>query len=91
MPASQDRPALFAMNCSALLFSGVGFFSWTLHYTDWFPVIGALLGLTGAFAWIGVFGNLLTEARKTALQLWIEQGPAVSSRPVFSCAWCVRA
>ena len=64
---------LVIANCVVLLVAGVGFCFWTIYYTDWFPVIGGLLGLTGAFAWIGVLGNLITEHRKTALQDWVDR------------------
>jgi hypothetical protein len=68
----KDNTPLVVANCSLLLFAGVGFCFWTIRYTDWFPVIGGLLGLTGAFAWIGVFSNLVTDERKAALQAWID-------------------
>jgi hypothetical protein len=68
-----DRPLLVLTNCIVLLAAGVGFCFWTLYYTDWFPVIGGLLGLTGAFTWVGVFSNLITDERKSALQAWMDR------------------
>jgi hypothetical protein len=58
---------------------GVGISLWVLTCTDWFPVVGGLLGLGGAFAWIAFVSGLLTEDRKKALQLDFEK--AVLLRP----------
>ena len=84
MHALRDRPALVAANCVVLLIAGVGFCFWTIYYTDWFPVIGGLLGLTGAFAWVGVFANVLTEDRKKALQRWLDQRCLQSWTPMIA-------
>lgn len=64
---------LVVANCIVLLIAGVGFLFWTLYYTDWFPVIGGILGLTGAFAWVGVFSSVIKDDRKSALQDWFDQ------------------
>jgi hypothetical protein len=50
--------------------AGLGFLisGWILFYTDWFPVVGGLLGLGGVFAWAAFLSGLLTESRKKELQ-----------------------
>lgn len=58
MNAEADKPRLFAFNLVTLLVLGVALSFWTLYYTEAFPVVGGLLGLTGVFAWIGFIASL---------------------------------
>ncbi len=78
-PTSAGDTRLVLANLAALGALGVGISLWVLACTDWFPVVGGLLGLGGAFAWIAFVSGLLTEDRKKALQLEIER--AVLLRP----------
>jgi hypothetical protein len=55
-------------NLVFLVVLGVGISGWILIYTDWFPIVGGLLGLGGLFAWIAFVSGLLTKARKEQLQ-----------------------
>ncbi len=55
-------------NLLGLLVAGVGASGWVLYFTDYFPVVGGLLGLGGLFAWIAFMGNILSETRKKQLQ-----------------------
>jgi hypothetical protein len=43
-----------------------------LVYTDWFPLVGGLLGLGGLFAWAGFVAGLLSDERKRELQAVFE-------------------
>jgi hypothetical protein len=76
-PSSCSAPArdtgLILANLAALSALGVGISFWVLTCTDWFPVVGGLLGLGGVFAWLAFVSGLLTEDRKKALQLDIEK------------------
>jgi hypothetical protein len=55
-------------NLVFLVVLGVGISAWILIYTDWFPIVGGLLGLGGLFAWIAFVSGLLTKERKEQLQ-----------------------
>ncbi len=44
--------------------SGTLVSAWFLFYTDFFPAIGGLLTLSGAFAWIALLLHLIREERK---------------------------
>lgn len=72
MCAKPERPGLVAGNLIALVAWGVILSAWMLWYTDWFPVVGGLLGLTGAFSWIAFLANLVPDARKSQLQAWFD-------------------
>jgi hypothetical protein len=76
-----DKPRLFAFNLLTLLALGVALSFWTLYYTDFFPVVGGLLGLTGVFAWIGFIANILVDDRKKALRNWFDQSVLLSNVP----------
>lgn len=67
-----DRPRLVAANIVALVAWGVALSFWMLRYTDWFPVVGGLLGLTGAFTWLAFLAKIVPEARKEAFQVWFD-------------------
>jgi hypothetical protein len=73
MPDPVDRPRLAAANIVALVVWGVALSFWMLRYTDWFPVVGGLLGLTGAFTWVAFLANIVPEARKQAFQGWFDR------------------
>lgn len=66
-PAPASFRRAFA-NLSLLVLLGVAISAWILAYTDWFPVVGGLLGLGGLFAWIAFVSGLLTNERKEQLQ-----------------------
>jgi len=68
-----DKPRLFAWNLIAILATGVLLSFWMLYYTDYFPVFGGLLGLTGVFAWVAFISGILTEGRKSSLQDWFDR------------------
>jgi hypothetical protein len=70
---------LFVRNSIAIAAVGVGCSWWILYYTDWFPLVGGLLGLGGLFAWIAFLANLVSDDRKEELQNALDQG--VLSRP----------
>ena len=59
---------LVTINIALLLTSGVLVSAWLLYYTDWFPIVGGLLGLAGLFAWVGVLMGLVSDARKKQLR-----------------------
>jgi hypothetical protein len=79
--AVADKPRLFVFNLITLLILGVALSFWTLYYTESFPVVGGLLGLTGVFAWIGFVANMLTGERKKAMQGWLDQRVLQSNVP----------
>lgn len=56
------------LNLAILLLLTVGSSFWLLYYSELFPVVGGLLGLTGAFAWLGFLSNLLQAPLKAELQ-----------------------
>ncbi len=55
-------------NMSGLLLLGVLGTVWVFIYTDWSPAIGGLLTLTGAFAWIALLLQLISDKRKDIFQ-----------------------
>ena len=69
----KDRPGLVFCNLASFIILGVALSFWMLRYTDWFPVFGGILGLSGAFAWIAFLSNLITEGRKKAAQQYLDQ------------------
>jgi hypothetical protein len=73
MNAMPDKPRLVAANLVLLLAAGVAFCFWTIRFTDWFPVVGGLLGLTGAFAWIGFISSVIRDERRAAFQQWLDE------------------
>ena len=73
MSPAVDKPRLFAWNLIAILAAGVLLSFWMLYYTDYFPVFGGLLGLTGVFAWVAFVAGILRDERKTALQDWFDR------------------
>jgi len=51
-----------------------------LYYTDWFPVVGGLLGLGGLFAWVAFVSGLLTDERKEQFQKEFERRVLLARR-----------
>jgi hypothetical protein len=41
---------------------------WFIHYTDWYELIGSLLGLTGIFAWLGIVFKMVPSNRLERIQ-----------------------
>ena len=70
-PSGDTR--LILRNLAAIGGLGVLISFWVLACTDWFPVVGGLLGLGGVFAWLAFISGLLTDDRKKQLQLEIER------------------
>ena len=56
------------INLGALITLGLMISWWVLYYSDYFPILGGLLGLGGLFAWIAFLSNLVSDARKNQLQ-----------------------
>ncbi|MGH9347639.1 MAG: hypothetical protein ACRD26_10275, partial [Vicinamibacterales bacterium] len=59
---------ILALNLALWLLLGVLVSAWCLYYTDWFPAVLGLFGLTGIFAWAAFLANLLREERKKEFQ-----------------------
>lgn len=74
-----NRPFLVLANVAALIGLGVGFSLWMLRYTDWFPIVGGLLALTGAFSWVAFLSNIISDSRKAQAQSFLDR--AVLQRP----------
>ena len=55
-------------NLLLLSLLGVAASVWVWFYTEWFPVIGSLLGLGGVFTWLAFLSGLLKDERKEQLQ-----------------------
>jgi hypothetical protein len=72
-PERIPRNGLFAANLVLTLVLGVGASAWLLAYTDWFPAIGGLLALGGAFSWIAFVSGALRDERKKGFQQWLEE------------------
>ncbi len=66
------RPLVVVINLVLIVGLGVLGSFWLLHYTDWFPVVGGILGLTGAFAWVAFLSNIIKDKRKASAQDWID-------------------
>jgi hypothetical protein len=69
-----------AANLALLAGLGVLVSAWILFYTDWFPLVGGILGLGGLFAWAAFLGGLLTEERKKSLQIAFERSVLLDRR-----------
>jgi hypothetical protein len=83
----EDLPDLrvVARNLALLIILGVAASAWLLFYTEWFPVVGGILGLGGLFAWIGFLANIIPEETKKRLQSTF-QGK-VLARPSLGKQW----
>ncbi len=63
----------FALNLVSLVVIGTVSLGWVLRYTEFFPVIGGLLGLGSVFAWVAFLSNILTEERRQQLQTAVDK------------------
>jgi hypothetical protein len=63
-----DPPGLAALNLGSLVITGVALSGYCLYYTDYFPVVGGLLGLGGIFSCLAFLSGLLLDERKEQLQ-----------------------
>jgi len=87
--ASVPEPAsaaLVLLNLVLLILLGVAASGWVLFYTDWFPVVGGLLGLGGLFAWIAFVSGLLTDERKEQFQNGFERRVLMERRTWMAIA-----
>ena len=55
-----------------LVLAGTLVTAWILYYTDWFPIVGGVIALGGAFAWVSVVLHLVSDERKKEIQKYIE-------------------
>jgi positive regulator of sigma E activity len=60
---------IYFTNLLLILVAGVFACWWTIFYSDWFDVLGGLLGLGGAFTWLAFISNMLREERVKELYL----------------------
>jgi hypothetical protein len=58
----------FIVSLTLFVLWGLFISAWFIYYTDFYPVVGGLLGLGGLFAWIAFLSNLISEKRKDELQ-----------------------
>src|SRR4051794_1742544 len=72
-PAPPGQLRYFVRNIVCLTVTGVAISLWLVQYTDFFPMVGGLLGLTGIFAWVAFLSNLVSDERKKELQAEIER------------------
>ncbi|NQW01312.1 MAG: hypothetical protein HQ483_16525 [Rhodospirillales bacterium] len=72
--------ALYTLNIALILVTGVWTSLWFIYYTEWFPLIGGVLGLGSFFAWVAFVSGLITDARKKSYQEIIDAR-------VFSWKW----
>jgi hypothetical protein len=72
--SSPPKLLLYVFNLVAIILLGLFVCGWLLFYTDYFPVIGGLLGLGGLFAWIAFLANLVSDQRKEQLQDTFDSG-----------------
>lgn len=80
---STDRPYLVAMNIIVAIVLGVAFSIWMIRYTDWFPVVGGLLALTGVFSWIAFLSNIVSDERKAQAQAFFDRHVLQSRATAF--------
>ena len=64
---------IVAFNLFTLLATGVVTSGWILYYTDYFPIVGGLLGLGGLFAWIAFLSNIIDPNRKKQFQVCFDE------------------
>jgi hypothetical protein len=72
-PSSPSELRFFVLNITCITLAGVAISYWVLQYTDFFPLVGGFLGLTGVFAWVAFFTNLISKERKEELQKELER------------------
>lgn len=71
--AAVANVGLVALNLGVFLLTVTSASLWLLAYTELFPLIGGFLGLGGAFAWIGLASNLMTEERSKQVKAWFDR------------------
>jgi hypothetical protein len=74
----------FALNFFLVLTLGVGTLYWIGYHTEWLGIVGGVLGLGGAFAWVAFVLGLVRKERKEAMQFALDG--ALSSRWTAACA-----
>ena len=76
MPDNNDPPPYLAraiFNLATLIVMGLLICGWILRYSDYFPIVGGLLGLGGLFVWIAFLANIISDARKEQIQDTIDR------------------
>ncbi len=68
MRGSPQSSKVAVCNLIGLIAAGISVSWWILYFTDFFPVVGGLLGLGGLFTWIAFVSNILTDERKAEMQ-----------------------
>ncbi|MEM7003345.1 MAG: hypothetical protein AAF529_21335 [Pseudomonadota bacterium] len=56
------------VNLLIILTIGVAALWWLLLFTDYFELVGGLLGLGGVFAWVAFAGNIILDERKATMR-----------------------
>lgn len=64
---------MYFINLLAMILYGTLALGWVLFFTNWFPVVGGLLGLGGLFAWLAFLGNVVSDNRKEELQKFFDE------------------
>ena len=85
-PAVQAQPAFpttLVVNFSLLVALCACACYWMWRSTDWLPVVGSLLALSGAFSWIALIARLVPRDRSDAMFIGIQR--------VFAEDWRVSA
>ena len=59
---------LFLVNLTIIGAAGVAACMWVIGYTSWFPAIGGVLALGGAFSWVAFISGVLSDERKAKVQ-----------------------
>jgi len=67
-PQAQRKPPWYAVNVVLVMLTGVVISVWVLTFTDFFAVIGGLLGAGGALLWVTVVWKLLPEGVSKAFR-----------------------
>jgi hypothetical protein len=67
-PSSEPMGRVFVCNLILILALGVAVCGWILRYTEWFPMVGGVLTLGGAFSWLAFVSKILPEERLKRLQ-----------------------
>ncbi len=73
MSDSSQNSKVPICNLIGLIAAGISVSWWILYFTDYFPVVGGLLGLGGLFTWIAFVGNILTSTRKEEMQQFFDK------------------
>lgn len=70
---NRTRQRRYVINLGLILLFGVLGCWWVLYYSDWFEIVGGLLTLGGAFAWLAFVSKILRDDRIKELQSWVEK------------------